>query len=416
MISRPWRWTAAVVMVLGMNAGSAGAQTADDLFNDQVLQRIDLYVNTRDWYVLRAQFDTNEYYPANLKWNGTTVTNVAIRSRGTGSRSSVKPALRVDFNRYATGRTFLGLTALDLNNCVQDASNLRELLAMKAYRTMGLQAPRIAPAALYVNNAYFGLYLVVEEIDETAMARMFGESAGYLFEYKWTFAWQFEYLSNDLTAYAALYEPKTHDTESAGALYLPVEAMIRTIADAPDERFVEAVSEYLDLAQFMRLTAVQAFIGEADGLLGNWGVNNHYLYRLSQKTLHRFVVWDASSSFHAIDYPLDAGHAESALMRRAMSAPALAATYRDTLLEAAALADQADPGATPEQPVPGWLEREAVRLLDLVRPAAYADRVKPFTDAEFDQAAAEILAFARTRGALTRRLAGRFGSSAAARR
>ncbi len=416
MASRRVLAGAALALLMLMHAGSAAAQTADDFFNDQVLHRIDLFINTKDWYLLRAQFDTNEYYPANLKWNGTTVTNVAIRSRGTGSRSGVKPAFRVDFNRYATGRTFLGLTAFDLNNCVQDASNLRELLAMKIYRAMGLPAPRVAPAAVYVNNAYFGLYLVVEEIDQTATARMLGDGAGYLFEYKWTFAWQFEYLGNDLAAYAALYEPKTRETESAGALYLPVEAMVRTITDAPDDRFVEAVSEYLDLAEFIRLTAVQAFIGEADGLLGNWGVNNHYLYRPSQKTLHRFIVWDASSSFHALDYPLDAGHAESALMRRAMSVPALAAAYRETLLESAALADQADAAATPGQPAPGWLEREALRLLDLVRPAAYADRVKPFTDAEFDDAAAQILVFARTRGALTRRVAERFGAGAAARR
>jgi spore coat protein CotH len=73
-------------------------------------------VNSRDWYWLLERFQTNDYYPANMKWNGQTVANVAIRSRGTGSRSGTKPALRVDFNRYATGRTFLGLTAIDLNN------------------------------------------------------------------------------------------------------------------------------------------------------------------------------------------------------------------------------------------------------------------------------------------------------------
>ena len=397
-----------LVAALAADAGSAFGQSSADLFNDQVLQRIDLYVNTRDWYILRARYMENDYYPANLKLNGETVTNVAIRSRGTGSRSSVKPALRIDFNRYATGRTFLGLTAVDLLNMTQDPSNLRELLAMKFYRAMGVPAPRAAPIALYVNNAYFGLYLLMEEIDEAAIARLFGDSGGYLFEFKWTFPWQFEYLGNNLDAYAALYEPKTHITDSAGALYLPVEAMVRTITDAPDDGFVEAMAEYLDVAAFIRLVAVQAFIGEADGLLGNWGVNNHYLYRAVQKNLHRFIVWDASSSFHLSDYPLDAGHAESVLMRRAMAVPQMKAAYHDTLLEAAALADQIDGPGTPEAPARGWLEREALRLLDLVRDAAYTDKVKPFTNAEFDEAASMILAFARSRGDVTRRVATRF--------
>ena len=38
--------------------------------------------------------------PADVTWNGITVHNVGIRSRGLGSRSSTKPGLRVDFDRY----------------------------------------------------------------------------------------------------------------------------------------------------------------------------------------------------------------------------------------------------------------------------------------------------------------------------
>jgi hypothetical protein len=402
-----------LAVVLLADARSVAAQTADDLFNDQVLHRIDLWVNTKDWYLLRAGYLSNDYYPANMKWNGTTTTNVAIRSRGTGSRSATKPALRVDFNRYATGRTFLGLTAVDLNNMVQDGSNLREVLAMKFYRQLGIPAPRTAHCALYINNTYFGLYLIVEEIDEAALVRLFGESAGYLFEYKWQFFYNFEYLGNDLRTYASMYEPKTRTTESAGALYLPVEAMIRTINDASDENFVPAVSQYLDLAVFMRFVAVQAFIAEADGILGNWGLNNHYLYRFNQKDLSQFIAWDASSSFRVPDYPIHAGHAESVLMRRAMAVPDLQALYFGTVLEAAAFNDQADPGASPGQPGAGWLERETTRLLELIRPAAYADRTKPYTNDEFDLAAADILTFARARSSFVRNEVARLTGAAA---
>ena len=224
MFSR--RFLAGVMLMTAVcaDARAAAAQTADDLFDDQAVQRIDLYVNTRDWYWLKARFAANDYYPANMKWNGTTVTNVALRVRGAGSRSDAKPALRVDFNRYATGRTFLGLTSMALNNGAQDASGLRELLTMKTYRALGLPAPRMAPVALYVNNAYLGLYNAVEEVDEAFLTRAFGESAGHLFEYRWSDFYHFEYLGSTLEPYAALYEPKTRVTESMGALYLPVEA------------------------------------------------------------------------------------------------------------------------------------------------------------------------------------------------
>jgi hypothetical protein len=411
MASRRVLAGAFLAMVMLADARGVAAQTADDLFNDQVLQRIDLWVNTTDWYLLRANYQSNDYYPANMKWNGTTTTNVAIRSRGFGSRSATKPALRVDFNRYVTGRTFLGLKAIDLNNMTQDASNLREVLAMKFYRQMGIPAPRIAHCALYLNNTYFGLYIIVEEIDEVSIARLLGESAGYLFEYRWQFVYNFEYLGANLQAYASIYAPATHVTESAAALYQPLEAMIRTINDASDENFVPAVSQYLDLPVFMRFVAVQNFLAEQDGMLGNWGVNNHYLYRFNQKDLSQFIVWDASSSFIFPDWAIDFGHAASVLMRRAMTVPDLQSLYYGTLLDAAAFNDQVDASTPPGQPGPGWLEREATRLLDLIRTAAYADRTKPFTNDEFDQAAAYLLNVARVRSAFVRsevtRLAGR---------
>lgn len=409
MVGHPRVAAALLAVMICAGVARGGAQTADDLFSDQALQRIDLWVNTRDWYLMRARPESSLYYPANLKWNGITVTNVAIRMKGTASRSPVKPALRVDFNRYATGRTFLGLTAISLNNLWQDASGLRELLAMKTYRTLGLPASRMAPVALYVNNTYAGFYLVVEEIEEPFLARAFGESSGYLFEYKWVSYYYFDYLGADLEPYAAMYEPKTRETESKGSLYLPVETMIRIVNQASDEDFSSAVSPSLDLDAFMRLTAAQAAVAEPDGVLGGWGMNNHFLYRPGGPGPHRFIPWDASIALLAPDYPLHAWHAENVLMRRAMAVPALRQRYQATLLEAADLFDRADvepPAATGGQ---GWLEREASRLLNLIRPAVYADPGKPFTNAEFDAGAAEVLAFARARGGFVRREAGRFG-------
>jgi spore coat protein CotH len=408
MVSRRLLAGAVLLAALCADGREAVAQTAADLFNDQALQRIDLYVNTRDWYWLRARPESNDYYPANMKWNGTTLTNVAIRLRGLGSRSAVKPALRIDFNRYVTGRTYLGLTAISLRNNTQDPSGVRELLTMKTYRAMGLPAPRMAPAAVYVNNEYFGSYTIAEEVDEAFLTGAFGENSGYLFEYRWSYYYFFEYLGTDLGAYATLWEPRTRDTESLGALYLPVEALVRNINDASDENFVSAVSPYTDLKAFMRLVAVQAAIAECDGLLGNWGVANHYLYRMTEGTLHHFIPWDASSSLHALDYPLHAGHDENVLMGRALTVPSLKLLYHDTLIEAAALFDRVDGPTSPGQPAPGWLEREAARLLDLVRPAMYADQVKPFTNAEFDAGAEEVLAFSRIRGAFVRWEARRF--------
>src|SRR5688572_24722421 len=100
-------------------AGSAAAQSSDDFFNPNALQRIELWLNSSDWEKLKAAFQENTYYPADVTWNGQTVRNVGIRSRGLGSRSGTKPGLRVDFDRYSDKQTFLGLKSFVLDNLTQ---------------------------------------------------------------------------------------------------------------------------------------------------------------------------------------------------------------------------------------------------------------------------------------------------------
>ena len=94
--------------------------------------------------------------------------NIGIRSRGNGSRSGVKPGLRVDFDRYAIAQKFLGLKSFVLRNNTQDPSNLHERLSMLFFRRMGLPASREVYARLFVNNEYRGLYTIVESVDKSS--------------------------------------------------------------------------------------------------------------------------------------------------------------------------------------------------------------------------------------------------------
>src|SRR5262245_30058989 len=111
----------------------AAAQTTDDLFNPAALQRIDLMMNSSDWQKLKENFQENTYYPADLRWNGQAVRNSGVRSRGLGSRSGTKPGLRVDFDRYASDQTFLGLKSLVLDNLTQDPSGVKESVTMRMF-------------------------------------------------------------------------------------------------------------------------------------------------------------------------------------------------------------------------------------------------------------------------------------------
>ncbi|MBI2833799.1 MAG: CotH kinase family protein, partial [Acidobacteria bacterium] len=133
-------------------ASQVAAQTQNDFFDDTTLQEVRLVISSRDWQTLRAHADEDTYYPADLTWRGVTVRNAGIRSRGSGTRSDVKPSLKVDINRYRSNQQFLGLKGFILKNMLTDASLLRERLTMKMFARMGIPAPREAHARLYVNN------------------------------------------------------------------------------------------------------------------------------------------------------------------------------------------------------------------------------------------------------------------------
>src|ERR671938_160895 len=53
------------IAVLGAAAG-ARAQTVDDLFDGGAIQQLDLFMNSRDLRDLRARFDQDTYYTADL--------------------------------------------------------------------------------------------------------------------------------------------------------------------------------------------------------------------------------------------------------------------------------------------------------------------------------------------------------------
>jgi spore coat protein H len=369
-----------------------------ELFNADVLQRVDLRLHSTDWEKLKQNFQENTYYPADFVWNGQTVRNVGIRSRGLGSRSGTKPGLRVDFDRYATDQTFLSLKSVVLDNLTQDASGIRETVAMRLFSRLGVPAPREAHTRLFVNNQYAGVYAIVESIDKQFLARIFGsigedtQNDGYLYEFDWVDPWTFTYLGSDLAAYAARFDPKTHENKSDAEKFGPIEQLVRLANDVSPDQYMSTVNEHLDLHAFMRYVAAQNFVSQNDGFLGYAGMNNFYFYRLENSSRHVLLAWDEDNAFSSPEFPLDLRHTENVLMHKVMQVPELRATYYSVLAEAAALAGEPmDPEAM------SWLEHEVRRQSDLIGNAFRDDTVKPYTLDEHNEAREHMITFARSR-------------------
>ena len=400
--------SAAAVIAWARPGAAQPSDAADGLFNDQVLHEIRLYVNTKDWALLQAHWEDDTHVPADFKWNGQVVHNVSLKNHGGGSRRPNKLSLKVGFDHYTIGQRFLGLQSVLLRNNSQDASNMRERLSMLFFRRMGLAAQRETHTRLYVNDQYVGLYTICEEYDTDFLQKNLGDSAGHLYEFKFDNVaalagapvFTFAYLGTNPAVYVpSPFEPKTLTDDPEGDV---IARFVQAVGDTGAAGWRDNVSAFLDLPTFIRHLGIENFLAEEDGLTGDYGINNFYLYRFSRTTMFRFLPWDKSNAFwdatfsifrNISDGPLSQD-SRDLLALRALQEPDLFQLYLDTLAACAAFASQTD---DPSQP--GWLAAEVNREYTQIHQAALDDIIL-YSNDEFEQAIVDLQTFAQTRSTI----------------
>jgi spore coat protein CotH len=369
----------------------SAAQTTDELFSTQTLQRLDLELHSSDWAKLKENFQTNTYYPADLLWNGQTVRNVGIRSRGRGSRNATKPGLKIDFDRYATGQRFLGLKSLVLDNLTQDPSGVHETVSMAFYARLGIPTPRETYVRLYVRGDYIGVYALVESVDKDFLARTYGligedtQNDGWLYEFVWQEDWRFTDLGSDLAPYKLRFDATTHESKPDEDKYRRIQELISLANQTAEDRFVEVIGPRFDLPGFVRFVAAQAFLGDSDGFLGAFGMNNFYLYRLENQEQHVLIAWDTDNTFWGPSFPILPDDT-NVLMQKLMRIPEFNALWYAEIARAAQLAE-AD----------GWLDAQIANHLQLIDTAMREDPSKPYSTSSYEGAASQMASFARER-------------------
>lgn len=127
-----------------------------------------------------------------------------------GARTDKKP-FRLKFNEFVKGQKVQGIGSINLNNSWNDPSHVREKLYYEIATAAGMKASRTNFANLYINDKYWGLYLLCEIVNQDFLDTRFptGERTGNL--YKGDPSGTFEYSGEDKTTYKSLYEKKTNE-------------------------------------------------------------------------------------------------------------------------------------------------------------------------------------------------------------
>lgn len=157
-------------------------------FDSEAVTVVNITISKSNWTDILENPTAEEFHVADVEINGDVYSGVGIRTKGMTSLSSVassdsdRYSFKVKADEYVSGQSFAGLDEFVLNNNYQDPTYVKEFLSYELMEEMDVPTPLHAYAAVYINGEYFGLYLMVEAVEEDFAMRNFGSDYGELYK------------------------------------------------------------------------------------------------------------------------------------------------------------------------------------------------------------------------------------------
>lgn len=274
-------------------ADSAESHTyAEHIFQDDTVNEINIEIDEADWQDMLENPLEEEYHKANVTINGETVGNVAIRTKGNTSLTSVansdsdRYSFKLDFDYYDNNGNYYGLKKLCLNNNYSDNSSMREYISYKIMGELGLDVPECAYSHITVNGEEWGLYLAVEPVDEVFLAEHFADATGDLYkpEGMGGTGADLVYNGDDISAYTGL-NLKTNLNSSDGKEIL---ALMQALEDG------EGLEKVLDVEKALKYIAANVALANFDSYLG---MTTHNFYLYEENGRFTIIPWDMNLAF-----------------------------------------------------------------------------------------------------------------------
>lgn len=296
------------------------------VFNQNEVLRFDIVISSDNYTIMQDDLDENlgnsggpggggggfgkettsdynpVWVPCSFNYEGTEWFHVGIRYKGNSSLSSAyqsgnnKLSLKLDFDQFEDAmpdypnQRFYGFKQLNLNNNYDDASMMREKVGADLFREFGLASAQTSFCVVYVDFGngpqYFGVYTIVEEVDDTVLDSQFSDGSGNLYKpdgdaasfAEGTFAeGEMEIKTNEELA----------DYTDVQTLYDVINSSDRT--SNPDA-WKASLESIFDVDTFIKWMA-------ANTTMQNWDTygimtHNYYLYNNPSNNKITWVPWD----------------------------------------------------------------------------------------------------------------------------
>ena len=303
------------------------------VFNQNEVLRFDIKISSENWSKMQSDLAANMssgtggaggvpggapggpatddfvpvWVPCSFNFNNIQWYNVGIRYKGNSSLRSTyksgnkKLSFKLDFDEFEDdypaikNQRFYGFKQLNLNNNFDDASLMRDKIGADIFRQFGLVSAKSAFCVIYIDNGtgpqYYGVYALVEEVDDTVLDSQFTNGSGNL------------------------YKPEGNAATFANGTYNTNQFDLKTNEDSADYSDVKALYDIINSPERMsdiegwktnlvNIFYVDGFVKwlAANTIIQNWDTygrmpHNYYLYNNPENNLLSWIPWDNNEAF-----------------------------------------------------------------------------------------------------------------------
>ncbi len=301
--------------------GAAVNPNYDIVFREDKVNRIDIKIESENWNKMQSDLASKAgpgkgipgqppgetefdllWVPCNVFFNNIQWYQAGIRYKGNSSlrttyqRGIKKLPLKLDFDQFEDAypaihnQRFYGFKQLSLKNNFEDKSFMREKVASDLFREFGLVSPRTAFYRVYIDfgqgEKYFGLYTMVEEVDDTVIKTQHAMNNGNLYKPEGAGA---SFAAGSFKI-SDLYK-KSNETENDYSDVQQLYSVINsTEREANNEKWKVMLNVVFNVPLFLRWLA-------ANTTMQNWDTygkmtHNYFLYNNPETGKLEWIPWD----------------------------------------------------------------------------------------------------------------------------
>jgi spore coat protein H len=274
---------------------------AADLFGVDHVPQFEFTLPDDQWQWLQANAVKEQYVQAQARYEGQSAGTIGMRFKGSfgtlancfdnkGKLICAKLSLSLNFEKYDSKNRFFGLKRLNLHSMVNDPTKLHERIAYDLFQLSGIKAPRSSWANVKVNGKSYGLYSMVEEVDDRFTAdRWPNNGNGNLYKEAWP-----------KTTESAYYDQALKTNKDTGK-HDAIIAFAHDLANSNSTDLSAALGKWTDPTYVARYMAVDDAIVNCDGITAMYcpdptgpksNNHNYYFYQEQNRVFFWLIPWD----------------------------------------------------------------------------------------------------------------------------